>query len=40
MTLAWIVLLPFIGALLPGLPIRTGRDACALAAGVRTLSGL
>jgi multicomponent K+:H+ antiporter subunit A len=40
MTLAWIVLLPFIGALLPRLLIRAGRDACALATGVRTLPGL
>jgi len=40
MTLAWIVLLPFIGALLPGLLIRAGRDACALATGAVTLLSL
>src|SRR3546814_4089666 len=40
MTLAWIVLLPFIGALLPGLLIRAGRDACALATGAVTLLAL
>ncbi|MEQ8357635.1 MAG: monovalent cation/H+ antiporter subunit A [Kiloniellaceae bacterium] len=37
MTLAWIVLLPFLGALLPGLLIRAGRDACALTTGAVTL---
>ncbi|WP_340119844.1 monovalent cation/H+ antiporter subunit A [Pelagibius sp. 7325] len=37
MTLAWIVLLPFLGAALPGLLIRAGRDACALATGAVTL---
>src|SRR3546814_11661167 len=40
MTLALIVLLPFIGALLPGLLIRAGRDACALATGAVTLLAL
>jgi multicomponent K+:H+ antiporter subunit A len=40
MTLAWIVLLPFVGALLPGLLIRAGRDACALATGSVTLLAL
>lgn len=40
MTLAWIVLLPFIGALLPGLLIRAGRDACALMTGLVTLLAL
>ena len=40
MTLAWIVLLPFLGALLPGLLIRAGRDACALATGAVTLLAL
>jgi len=40
MTLVWIVLLPFIGALLPGLMIRAGRDACALATGAVTLLAL
>ncbi len=40
MTLAWIVLLPFIGALLPGLMIRTGRDACALTTGGVSLLAL
>ncbi|WP_420348465.1 monovalent cation/H+ antiporter subunit A [Pelagibius sp.] len=40
MTLAWIVLLPFLGALLPGLLIRAGRDACALTTGAVTLTAL
>ncbi|HMA15178.1 MAG TPA: monovalent cation/H+ antiporter subunit A [Kiloniellaceae bacterium] len=40
MTLAWIVMLPFIGALLPGLLIRAGRDACALMTGLVTLLAL
>ncbi|NIA67140.1 monovalent cation/H+ antiporter subunit A [Pelagibius litoralis] len=40
MTLAWIVLLPFIGAALPGLLIRAGRDACALTTGSVTLLAL
>ncbi|GAB4394961.1 MAG: monovalent cation/H+ antiporter subunit A [Kiloniellaceae bacterium] len=40
MTLAWIVLLPFLGALLPGLLIRAGRDACALTTGSVTLLAL
>lgn len=40
MTLAWIVMLPFIGALLPGLLIRAGRDACALVTGSVTLLAL
>ena len=40
MTLAWIVLLPFIGAVLPGLLIRAGRDACALTTGGVTLLAL
>ncbi|MGF1593019.1 MAG: monovalent cation/H+ antiporter subunit A [Kiloniellaceae bacterium] len=40
MTLAWIVLLPFLGAVLPGLLIRAGRDACALATGSVTLLAL
>lgn len=31
MTLAWIALLPFLGALAPALAIRAGRNACALA---------
>ena len=37
MTLALIATLPFIGALLPGLLIRAGRDACALTTGAVTL---
>ena len=37
MTLALIAMLPFIGALLPGLLIRAGRDACALTTGSVTL---
>ena len=31
MSLALIAALPFLGALLPGLMIRAGRDTCALA---------
>ena len=37
MTLTWIVLLPFLGALLPGLLIRAGRYAGALTTGAVTL---
>ncbi|MGM0583156.1 MAG: monovalent cation/H+ antiporter subunit A [Pseudomonadota bacterium] len=40
MSLALIVALPFLGALLPGLMIRAGRDACALATGSATLLAL
>jgi len=40
MDLALIVILPFLGALLPGLMIRAGRDACALATGSVTLLAL
>jgi multicomponent K+:H+ antiporter subunit A len=40
MSLALIAALPFIGALLPGLTIRAGRDACALACGLVTLLAL
>jgi len=40
MTLAWIVLLPFVGALLPGLLIRAGRNACAVTTGAVTLLAL
>ncbi|HMP78676.1 MAG TPA: monovalent cation/H+ antiporter subunit A [Pirellulaceae bacterium] len=40
MRLALIVLLPLLGALLPGLLIRTGRNACAMAAGIPTLLAL
>jgi multicomponent K+:H+ antiporter subunit A len=40
MTLTWIVLLPFLGALFPGLLIRAGRDACALTTGAVTLLAL
>jgi len=39
MSLILIVMLPFLGALLPALMIRSGRDACAIATGsVTTLS--
>jgi multicomponent K+:H+ antiporter subunit A len=37
MSLALIAALPFLGALLPGLMIRTGRNACAVATGSVTL---
>ena len=40
MALALIAVLPFIGALLPGLMIRAGRDACAMMAGAFTLLAL
>jgi len=40
MTLPLIVALPFLGALLPALAIRAGRNACAAAAGAVTLSAL
>uniref|UniRef100_UPI00286B7FDF proton-conducting transporter transmembrane domain-containing protein n=1 Tax=Tabrizicola sp. TaxID=2005166 RepID=UPI00286B7FDF len=40
MSLALIAALPFIGALLPGLMFRTGRNACALAAGLVTAAAL
>ena len=40
MTLAWIALLPFLGALAPALTIRLGRNACALATGLVTASAL
>ena len=40
MTLALIALTPFLGAVLPALMIRTGRNACALAAGLVTLFAL
>ena len=33
MSLALIAALPFLGALLPGLMIRAGRNACAWATG-------
>ena len=36
MSLFLIVILPFIGALVPGLMIRAGRNACALATGTFT----
>ncbi|KAF0113885.1 MAG: multicomponent K+:H+ antiporter subunit A [Rhodobacteraceae bacterium] len=36
MSLALIAVLPFLGALLPGLVIRAGRNACALATGAVT----
>jgi multicomponent K+:H+ antiporter subunit A len=37
MSLALIVMLPFLGAILPALMIRSGRDACAIATGSVTL---
>ena len=37
MSLALIALLPFLGAVLPALLIRVGRDACAIATGSVTL---
>jgi len=40
MSLALIAALPFLGALLPGLMIRAGKDACALAAGSVTALAL
>lgn len=40
MALALIAALPFIGALLPGVMIRAGRNACAVAAGAFTLLAL
>ena len=33
MSLALVVLLPFLGAILPALMIRSGRNACAISAG-------
>ncbi len=40
MSLALIAALPFLGALLPGLMIRAGRNACALATGAVTALAL
>jgi multicomponent K+:H+ antiporter subunit A len=40
MSLALIAALPFLGALLPGLMIRAGRNACALAAASATTLAL
>ncbi|MFN4287657.1 MAG: monovalent cation/H+ antiporter subunit A [Brevundimonas sp.] len=40
MLLALLAILPLIGALAPALAIRAGRDACALAAGLVTLTAL
>ncbi|SNX71008.1 multisubunit potassium/proton antiporter PhaA subunit /multisubunit potassium/proton antiporter PhaB subunit [Cereibacter ovatus] len=40
MSLALIAALPFLGALLPGLLIRSGRNACALATGTVTALAL
>ena len=40
MTVALIVALPFLGALLPGLMIRAGRNACAATTGGTTLLAL
>ncbi len=37
MSLTLIVMLPFLGAVLPALMIRAGRDACAIATGSVTL---
>ena len=40
MRLALIVLLPFLGALLPPLMIRAGRDACAMVTGAVSATSL
>ena len=40
MSLALIAALPFLGALLPGLMIRAGRNACALVTGSFTALAL
>ena len=40
MSLALIAALPFLGALLPGLTMRAGRNACAVAAGAITALAL
>jgi len=40
MSLALIVMLPFLGALLPALMIRAGRNACAITSGTMTLLSL
>lgn len=40
MSLVLIALLPFLGAVLPALMIRGGRNACALATGAVTLTAL
>ena len=40
MSLALIAALPFLGALLPGVMIRAGRDACAAVTGAVTLLAL
>ena len=40
MSLALIAALPFLGAFLPGLMIRAGRNACAIATGAVTLLAL
>jgi multicomponent K+:H+ antiporter subunit A len=40
MSLALIAALPFLGALLPGLLIRAGRNVCAVATGLVTLLAL
>ncbi|TWI34402.1 monovalent cation/H+ antiporter subunit A [Paracoccus sulfuroxidans] len=40
MSIALIALMPFIGALFPGLLIRSGRDVAALACGTATLIAL
>ncbi|MEM6668520.1 MAG: monovalent cation/H+ antiporter subunit A [Pseudomonadota bacterium] len=40
MTLFLIVLLPFVGALVPALTIRAGRDVCAAATGLISVTAL
>jgi|GEM_PF-4880817 len=40
MSLAFIVALPFLGAVLAALSIRFGRDACAAVTGAVTLLAL
>ena len=40
MSLLLIVLLPFLGAVLPALMIRSGRDACAISAAAVNLLAL
>jgi multicomponent K+:H+ antiporter subunit A len=40
LSLALVVLLPFLGAIFPALMIRSGRDACAISAGVVNLLAL
>ncbi len=40
MTIALIAVLPFVGAVFPGLMIRAGRNACAIVTGLVTLTAL